>query len=294
MSMTRQLARVGSILLASVPPHIRERCVLASLIRASLLDAQWARDSVNKVLRKEFEAGGVVVPDNVNFFEIVHKAIASRARRGQPEYDDLFQDVMSSLLYNDQARVQWVRKAKVLQSAGRLDNFAGWLKTVVWNHVQDLHNAIVRKQKRHPQLKDPTDDEVGGIDLERWDRGESNQEDEYTAKDLFEEIKRNLKHPISRKILDILVDKGITGFLEGKGVVEVAEALGVTSSTVQQHYRDKVFKPDIIQALRKMGDDELLDRARGMPQMQKFFTAAHPALALVRELSEIRSNLHPA
>lgn len=280
------IARVRRLLYASLTRQTRVKIALRDILISMQND--WLRDSLNKALHAEFDKGGVELDEDFDFHEIIHKAVTSRVNPRDPMYDDLYQEVAMNLLdrrKSDGIKKEWIRKALNLQKHGHMRNLAGFLATSTRNLVRDVHRALVTRRNRELHLEEG-DEDTGGIDISRRDTGGHTPEDYVSAESLFNSIMNGLHDDRSKQILQFIVDKGIKGFLRGKGISALAEMLD-TSPTMATYYRDKVFKPDLKRALRRLGDRDLIERAGDL-----FASATqHPMVKLCDALDEIGEDI---
>jgi len=231
--------------------------------------SEWFRRALNKAIGDEFTHGGVVFDPSTDFFEIIQKVVMREVGPQDPDYDDFFQEVAMGFLDRQKGVIlkDWIHKIVKMQEAGTIDakKLPGWLYSSAKNYVIDLRYTRSLKQKRQVQIRPPGQDpEVGGgVDLDRLDT-DANQghESEVSARELYDTLMRELKDERSRKILQIIVESGIKGFLRGKGLMEVTREYGASNATAMTYYRDKVFKPDLEKALRRIGDKDLIERAQ--------------------------------
>jgi len=285
-----RLARLHTLLYATLPYDTRVRLAVAGIL--AMMRTDWYRASLNDSLREEFEKGGIPLDEDFDFFEIVHQAVTDRINPHEPDYEDFFQDVVTNLLNRRKSqglRKEWIRDAKRLMKRGELDNLVGLLKTAAKNFVRDMFRSRETSRGREERIKTPGEEDEPGVDITRRDLGESeseNIEDLVSAREIYRALLRNLRDPRSKKILEIVVKKGIMGFLTGKGVSDLARALG-TSPAMATYYRDRVFKPDLLRALKRIGDRDLLERAKGVLSA----ATSNPTVRLCAELDDMYQGL---
>jgi DNA-directed RNA polymerase specialized sigma24 family protein len=277
-----RIARVRRLIYATLPIKYRVRVAMVDILAGT--QEAWFRRAINQTLGDEFTKAGIQYDADLDFFEIIHRAVLRRVGPTDPEYDDLFQEVAMGFLDRKSGVTKdWVQDILKMQGKGLVTNLRGWLATVAQRYVQDLHNKVVRNQGRSVSLRDPGEEEGGGVDLERHSPGATESDEaEVSAVQLYNTIQRELKDDRSKKIMRIIVEHGIKGFLRGKGLSEVAKEMGVTPSTAT-YYRDQIFKPDLLKALKRMGDQDLVERAK-----EVFAAVNHPPVALVcRDLATL-------
>lgn len=263
-----KLATIHHKICQALPLEDRFGLILHRFSRvASLRDLKQSMGPMlNKELHKEFSKAGLDTT-GIDFFNIIDKAVRTRYSTNDPTYDDMFQEVSMNMLdRRGELQKKWIPEALKLQNAGKLTNLTGFLFRVAANLVKDISRQEVKKNKMEIYLPDEDEKSESYIDpFSRKDLGGyEDQSSVYSAKELYKLLVKNLKWSKSKEILDILIDRGITGFLSprAKGVTIVAETLGVTPATVTQHYIPS-FKKDVRQALKRLGNDEIAaDAAR--------------------------------
>jgi len=187
---------------------------------------------------------------------------------------------------------QWIPSVKRKMKQGKLTNLYRYLLRLAQNYVKDLHRKLVRQQGREVGVTDGLDDDERGVNLERLDSGTSLDPSSSTyAREVYEALVKGFVNPRSKKILDILIDQGITGFISGGrsrggGVKAIAEAFNVTIQSVSQHYRPK-FQEDVIRAIRRMRDPYLADAAKRM-----LASETDPMVKICLMLDRVRDQLH--
>ena len=269
-----RIARIRRHLYATLPVGYRIRVALKDLLAGS--QESWFRSAINTAIGKEFTKAGIVFDADLDFFEIIHKAVLRRVAPNDPDYDDFFQDVAMGLLDRDGVTKDWVQDIVKMQKGGLVTNLKGWLATVAQRYVQDLARKSALRGKREVGIQAPGDEEGPGIDPDHYDSSPSHESD-VSAQELYKSLMRELKDDRSKQILDIIIDNGVRGFLKGKGLSDVARAMGVKPSTAT-YYRDTIFKPDLQKALKRLGDQDLLETAQAI-----FASVRPPVTALLCE-----------
>lgn len=272
-----RIAQVRRMMYATLPISYRIKVGLVDLLAG--MRESWFRSAVNKAISEEFGKLGIPLDGGIDFFEIVHRAVLKRLSPSDPDYDDFFQEIMMGFVDRKSGVLQrWVRGLKKMQESGHV-NVKAYLTEATKNYVKDMHDKHLRYVHRHVQIRPSggdEDDSGGGIDLERHSPGsEDTHESGVSAQELYNLIQKNLKDDRSKSILKAIVELGVKGFLRGKGLTEVARELGA-SPTMTSYYREKVFKPDLMQALKSIGDESVLERAK-----EVFASTAHPPVAIL-------------
>jgi len=288
-----RIACLQKNIVASLSPIVRFKLAMGDLMRhASLADLKRSMAPVlNSKLRKECEEAGLgEEAANIDFFELIDKAVRIRVKPNDPLYDDYFQEVAINLLNRDggELKKEWIPKAVQMKRNGTLDTLYGFLLRASQNFVKDLNRKIVHLNDRETQMADPTDDDNGsGLDLDRHEvEGPGDQSDLSAAKKLYNGLVDNFKWSKSKSILDVLIRNGIVGFVSSndnkraRGVQEVADAMGVTVQTVSQYYVPK-FRSDLVQSLGKLNDSDLRQRAKRM------FGSTLPVANLIHALDDL-------